>query len=148
MPSAIESYLSSLPDDRQAPVRRLHTLFLDRLPSGFEAQMAYGMIGYVVPHAVYPAGYHCKPEQPLPFMGLASQKQAISVYHMGLYADPALLAWFHGAHAAASPRKLDMGKSCIRYKKAEHIPYELLGELAERMTPQDWIACYERQLRR
>ena len=105
--------------------------------------MGYGMLGYVVPHSIYPAGYHCNPKDPLPFMGLASQKNSINLYHMGIYAEPKLYKWFTEAHAKASPKKLDMGKSCVRYKKAEDIPLKLIGELASKMTPKEWISLYE-----
>ena len=110
--------------------------------------MGYGMMGWVVPHSKYPAGYHCNPEDPLPFMSIASQKHFIAVYHMGVYANPALLKWFKAQHAKASPKKLDMGKSCIRYKKPEDIPFELIGELAAKITPDEWIATYEKVLKR
>lgn len=144
----IDQYLAELPPERQAAVGALHALILKKLPKGFEAVMNYGMIGYVVPHRLYPAGYHCDPKLPLPFMALASQKQSVNLYHMGLYADPALLAWFQAAHAKASSKKLDMGKSCIRYKKAEDMPLPLLGELTGRMTVKDWVALYEAGLKR
>lgn len=146
--SSVEQYLAELPPERQSAVRALHRQLVDRLPAGFEAQMSYGMIGYVVPHTLYPAGYHCDPKLPLPFMALASQKGSINLYHMGLYADAELMAWFQAEHARASARKLDMGKSCVRYKKPEEIPLALLGELAARMTVPQWIRLYEEQLHR
>lgn len=146
--STVAQYLDALPPERQPAMRALHALFLKHLPAGFEATMGYGMIGYVVPHRLYPPGYHCDPKLPLPFLSLASQKASINVYHMGLYADAGLLAWFQAEHAKASPKKLDMGKSCVRYKKPEDIPMALLGELAARITPQDWIRRYEAQLGR
>ena len=139
----VEEYLSELPAERQAAVRTLRDTLRAALPPGFEERMNYGMVGYVVPHSLYPAGYHCDPKLPLPFMGLASQKASVNLYHMGLYADPALLAWFTEAHATASKRKLDMGKCCVRYKKAEQIPFALLEALAARITPADWIRRYE-----
>ena len=105
--------------------------------------MGYGMMGWSVPHSIYPAGYHCNPKDPLPFMGLASQKNSINLYHMGIYANPKLLKWFQDAHAKASPKRLDMGKSCIRYKKPEDIPFDLIGELASKITVEDWINMYE-----
>lgn len=145
--STVADYLAELPPERQAPMKKLRAVLKKHLPRGFAEQMQYGMIGFVVPHSLYPAGYHCDPKQPLPFLHLASQKQSISVYHLGLYAEPALLAWFTEAHAKASPKKLDMGKSCIRYKKPEDIPYELLGELAAKMTPQQWIERYEQNVK-
>jgi hypothetical protein len=146
--ATVEQYLAELPPERQAPMRGLRDAVNARLPRGFQEVMSYGMVGWVVPHTLYPAGYHCDPKLPLPFMGMASQKQAISVYHMGIYADAALMTWFTAEHAKASPKKLDIGKSCVRYKSAEHIPFELIGELASRMTPQDWIARYERDMKR
>ncbi len=145
---AVDDYLDSLPAERQAPMRELRRRIGAALPAGFEECISYGMIGWVVPHALYPAGYHCDPKLPLPFLSLASQKASINLYHMGLYADPALLAWFQAEHAKASPRKLDMGKSCIRYKKAEDIPWVLIEQLAGRLSPADWIARYESQLKR
>lgn len=129
-------------------MRRLHELIMENLPVGFEAGVGYGMMGYVVPHSLYPAGYHCDPKQPLPFMGLASQKNNISFYHMGIYADQALLDWFVGEYPKYSKTKLDMGKSCIRFKKEEHIPFPLLAELVRKMKPEDWIRLYEANLRR
>jgi Domain of unknown function (DU1801) len=142
--TTIEEYLDSLPEDRKAAVTKLHKAIKKNMPKGFKDCMNYGMIGYVVPHSIYPAGYHCDPKLPLPFMGLASQKNFIAFYHMGIYADPKLLKWFTDAHAKASPKKLDMGKSCTRYKKPEDIPFDLLGELCTKMTVQQWIDLYEK----
>jgi hypothetical protein len=142
--TSIDIYLAELPAERQAAVAKLHKLIKKNLPRGFKDEMNYGMIGYVVPHSVYPPGYHCNPKAPLPFIGVASQKNFIAIYHMGMYADPKLLKWFTEAHAKLSSKKLDMGKSCIRYKKQEDIPYELIGELASKMTTADWVALYEK----
>jgi hypothetical protein len=146
--STPEAYLESVPEERKAVVRRLHELIMENLPQGFEAGVGYGMLGYIVPHRLYPAGYHCDPKQPLPFMGLASQKNNISFYHMGLYADQALLDWFVGEYPKYSKTKLDMGKSCIRFKKEENIPFPLLAELVRKMKPEDWIRLYEANLKR
>jgi Domain of unknown function (DU1801) len=143
-----EDYIAEMPADRQAAFKKLRATIKKNLPKGFKEVMGYGMMGYVVPHSKYPAGYHCNPKDPLPFMGMASQKNFIAVYHMGIYADPKLLKWFTAAHAKASPKKLDMGKSCIRYKKPEDIPLELIGELASKMTPDEWIAVYEKNMKR
>jgi hypothetical protein len=143
-----EKYLAEVPPDRQAAFEKLRNVIKKNLPKGFKEGMGYGMLGYSVPHSMYPAGYHCDPKQPLPFLGIASQKNFIAVYHMGIYADPSLLKWFVAAHAKASPKKLDMGKSCIRYKKPEDIPFELIGELASKMTPEQWIALYEKNVKR
>ena len=143
-----EAYLAELPPEKAEPMQRLHDTILEHLPEGFEPVMSYGMIGYVVPHALYPDGYHCKPEEPLPFMGLAAQSRHIGLYHMGIYADDDLLAWFQGEYAKQVPTKLDMGKSCIRFKNPKNIPYELVAELTRKMTPQDWIAKYESAVKR
>lgn len=144
----VDDYLAELPEDRQHIMTQLRKLIKKNLPKGFKEEMNYGMIGYVVPHSKYPAGYHCNPKDPLPFLGIASQKNHISVYHMGLYCKPDLLNWFTDAHAKASPKKLDMGKSCIRYKKGEDIPLALIGELVSKMTPDDWIRQYEQSIKR
>ena len=146
--ATVNEYVAELPPERIPAIEKLRKVIKKGLPKGFEECMNYGMIGYVVPHKIYPAGYHCDPKLPLPFMGLASQKNAISVYHMGVYADPKLLAWFTKEHAKAATKKLDMGKSCIRYKKPEDIPFELIGELCSKMTTEDWIACYEKGMKK
>ena len=138
-----EAYLAELPEDRRAVMAQLRAAVLDNLPEGFEEVMSYGMLGYVVPHSLYPDGYHCDPKLPLPFMNLAAQKRFYAVYHMGIYTDPELMDWFQAAYADRVPTKLDMGKSCIRLKNPKHIPFDLIGELAGKMTPQDWIARYE-----
>jgi uncharacterized protein YdhG (YjbR/CyaY superfamily) len=143
-----DQYLNELPEDRQEGVRKLRDVIAQNIPTGFEERMGYGMPGWDVPHSIYPSGYHCDPKQPLPFVGYASQKNNISFYHMGLYADPELLKWFVAEYPKHASRKLDMGKSCVRFKKTEHIPYELIGELMRKMTPQDWIALYEREMKK
>lgn len=127
---------------------RLREVIKKNLPKGFEEAMGYGNVGFVVPHSLYPAGYHCDPKQPLPFLGLASQKNSINLYHMGIYADKELLDWFVEEYPKHTKAKLDMGKSCIRFKKPEHIPYELIGQLAKKMKPKDWIELYETKLKR
>jgi uncharacterized protein YdhG (YjbR/CyaY superfamily) len=139
-----EDYLNELPEDRKDAINALRKVIKKHLPKGFKEEMSYGMIGYVVPHKLYPNGYHCDPKLPLPFMSIASQKNFIAVYHMGLYADEKLMKWFTDAYAKAVPGKLDMGKSCLRFKKPEQIPFDLIGELAAKMTPQDWITLYEK----
>ena len=121
----------------------LRKVILSNLPKGFKEVMGYGMLGYVVPHTLYPDGYHCDPKLPLPFINLASQKNFIAVYHMGIYSDPKLLKWFTDEFSKHSKNKLDMGKSCMRFKKPEQIPFKLIGELASKMSPQDWIDQYE-----
>ena len=143
-----DAYIAEMPEERQKAFNKLRSVIRKNIPKGFKETMGYGMMGYCVPHSLYPAGYHCNPKDPLPFLGIASQKNFIAVYHMGVYADPALLKWFVNAHAKASPKKLDMGKSCIRYKKPDDIPFELIGELASKMTPHEWIALYEKNMKR
>ena len=138
-----EAYLAELAPDRAEAMNRLRAIINAHLPDGFEEGMGYGMIGWSVPHSLYPAGYHCTPELPLPFLSLASQKNFIALYHMGMYADPELLAWFEAEYAAVVPTKLDMGKSCVRFKRVDRIPYELIGKLVAKVTPQEWIARYE-----
>lgn len=145
--ATVDAYLAELPEDRQKALNELRKVIKKNLPKGFQECMNYGMIGYVVPHSKYPAGYHCNPKDPLPFMNIASQKNSVNLYHMGIYGDPKLLKWFQEAHAKASPKKLDMGKSCVRYKNLEDIPLKLIGELASKMSPDDWIKRYESILR-
>jgi len=143
-----DDYISQIPGERQATMKKLRAVIRKNLPRGFKEGVGYGMMGWSVPHSRYPAGYHCKPEDPLPFMGIASQKNFIAVYHMGIYAIPSLHKWFVTEHSKASPKKLDMGKSCLRYKKPEDIPYDLIGELASKITPDEWIEVYEKNLKR
>jgi len=143
-----EEYIAQMPEERQVAFNKLRAAIKKNLPKGFKEEMSYGMIGYVVPHSLYPAGYHCNPKLPLPFMNIASQKNFIAVYHMGVYADPALLKWFTDAHAKASSKKLDMGKSCMRYKKPDDIPFDLIGQLASKMSTDEWIARYEKNFKR
>ncbi len=146
--TTVEAYLAELPDDRREAIEKLRKQFKKNLPKGFEECMGYGMIGYVVPHSLYPAGYHCNPKLPLPFINIASQKNFIAVYHMGIYANPQLLQWFTDAYAKQATTKLDMGKSCIRFKKPDQIPFKLFGELAAQITVQQWIDCIESVLKK
>ena len=141
--TSVAAYMQEVPEERQAVMESLRKTIKKNLPKGFQEQMNYGMIGYVVPHALYPSGYHCKPADPLPFMNIASQKNFIAIYHMGIYADAVLLKWFTDEYAKRVRGKLDMGKSCIRFKKPEQIPVDLIGELASKMTPTEWIQRYE-----
>ena len=138
-----EDYINQLPEDRIEPIKKLRAIIQKNIPKGFEETISYGMIGYVVPHTMYPKGYHCTPELPLPFMNIASQKNFIAVYHMGVYAKKELLDWFVAEYPKHCKRKLDMGKSCMRFKYMDDIPYELIGELASKMTVKDWINTYE-----
>lgn len=141
-------YVDSLPDERKSVIENIRKTILDNLPKGFEETMGYGMLGYVVPHSIYPSGYHCDPKTPLPFISVASQKNFIAFYHMGIYADESLLNWFVAEYPKHCKTKLDMGKSCIRFKKMNDIPYELLGQLVTKMSVQDWISLYEKNLKR
>jgi uncharacterized protein YdhG (YjbR/CyaY superfamily) len=146
--TTVAAYLEELPEERKAPMNQLHKVIKKNLPKGFKDTMSYGMISYVVPHTLYPAGYHCDPKQELPFMSIASQKQFIAVYHMGIYGDAKLLDWFTEAYAQLGIGKLDMGKSCIRFKNPAKIPYDLIAELSAKLTPQQWIALYEKNLKK
>jgi len=141
-------YVDALPEERKRAIKELRKIIKKNLPKGFAEVMSYGMLGYVIPHSLYPAGYHCNPEQPLPFLYIASQKNYVAVYHMGLYGDKALMKWFTGEYAKQTKAKPDMGKSCIRFKKMDDIPFKLLGELAGKITPKQWIAMYERTMKR
>ena len=138
-----QEYLDSLPEERKVPMQQLRETIAQNLPKGISEGMAYGMLGYAIPHSRYPAGYHCDPKQPLPFVSIASQKNFIALYHMGLYAMPQLLQWFQEEYPKHSKGKLDMGKSCIRFKKPEQIPFVLIGQLMQKVTPDQWIAVYE-----
>ncbi|BBH22373.1 hypothetical protein Back11_37180 [Paenibacillus baekrokdamisoli] len=137
-----EGYISQLPEDRQEAMERLRTTIKGNLPEGFEETIAYGMIGYVVPHRIYPSGYHANPKEPLPFMSIASQKNFIALYHMGIYGSPAILAWFQEEYPKHVTTKLDMGKGCIRFKKIASIPYDLIAELCRKITVEDYLKKY------
>lgn len=139
-----EQYIRELPEERATAISKLRREIKKNLPKGFKEGMGYGMIGYVVPHSLYAEGYHCDPEQPLPFMSLASQKNYISVYHMGVYGDNALGKWLVKEYEKLGIGKLDAGKCCIRFKNVDKIPYKLIGELASKITPEEWIAMYEK----
>ena len=139
----VEDYLKEVPEERKIPMNKLRQTILNNLPQGFIEEMSYGMIGYIVPHSVYPKGYHCNPKLPLPFINLASQKNFIALYHMGIYANPELLNWFVAEYPKHCTQKLDMGKSCIRFKKMDQIPFDLIAELMQKITVNEWIKCYE-----
>ena len=143
-----DEYIALLPAERKNCIQKLRQIILQNIPKGFEETINYGMIGYVIPHSSYPEGYHCDPKLPLPFINIGSQKNYVSLYHMGIYALPELLEWFVTAYPKHSKKKLDMGKSCIRFKNPDDIPFALIGELCTKMTPTDWISLYEKQLRR
>lgn len=143
-----DHYIRQLPEDRQVVLSNLRKVISENLPDGFAETMQYDMITYVVPHSRYSSGYHCDPKQALPFLSIASQKNFVAVYHMGIYSDKNLLDWFTAEFAKTSKTKLDMGKSCIRFKKPEQIPFELIGELAQKITVDKWIEIYESKFKR
>jgi uncharacterized protein YdhG (YjbR/CyaY superfamily) len=146
--ATVDEYFEGLPDERKKPMTELRKTILKNLPKGFKEGMSYGMVGYVVPHSKYPAGYHCDPKLALPFMSIASQKNFVALYHMGIYANPKLQKWFTDEYAKQVPSKLDMGKGCIRFKKPEQIPFKLIGELVSKMTPEQWIEIYEENVKK
>ena len=141
-------YMSQLSEDRKDVVQKLRQTILDHIDSKFQECMNYGMLGYVVPFTIYPDGYHCNPKLPLPFMNLASQKNFIAVYHMGVYAKKEIYDWFITEYPKHTTAKLDMGKSCIRFKKMDAIPYALIGQLAAKLSADEWIAIYESQIKK
>ena len=139
-------YISQVPEERKDTLKKLRKTIKDNLPKGFEEGIQYGMIGYYVPHSIYPDGYHCTPSEPLPFISFASQKNSVNLYHSGIYANPKLHDWFVSEYPKHCKRKLDMGKSCIRFKKMEEIPFDLIAELCTKMTVEEWIDLYETNL--
>jgi uncharacterized protein YdhG (YjbR/CyaY superfamily) len=138
-----DEYIEQLPEERKEAISKLRDIIRQNIPDGFEETMNYGMIGFVVPHSLYPPGYHVDPRLPLPFINIASQKSHIALYHSGIYTIDELHDWFTEEYAKQSKTKLNMGKSCIRFKKPEHIPYDLIAELATKITPEQWIKTYE-----
>jgi uncharacterized protein YdhG (YjbR/CyaY superfamily) len=138
-----ESYIASLPEDRREGFEKLRQVILANIPEGFAESMSYGSIGYSVPHEIYPAGYHCDAKAPLPFVNVASQKNFVAIYHMGIYAIPSLLDWFVAEYPNHCKSKLDMGKSCIRFKKMADIPFDLIATLMQKISVQKWIETYE-----
>jgi hypothetical protein len=146
--TTVEDYLLKVPSERQQYFNQLREVVLANLPAGFVEQMSYGMIGYVVPHSLYPAGYHVNPSLPLPFANIASQKNFIALHHMGIYANPTILDWFVNEYPKHCKLKLDMGKSCIRFKNPAKIPFELIAELMQKISVDDWIAIYRTNINR
>ena len=146
--NSISEYLVNIPEERKIVMQKLISTIGKNLPNGFTEQLGYGMPAWVVPHTLYPDGYHCSPELPLPFMNVASQKNFIALYHMGIYANDELMQWFVSEYPKHCSRKLDMGKSCIRFKKIEEIPFELIAELCTKMTSKNWIELYENKFKK
>ena len=143
-----EDYIAQLPEDRIAAITKLNNLIIKHMPKGLEAGMAYGMLAYYVPKSIYPNGYHCKPFPPLPFINLASQKNFIALYHSGMYAKKELYDWFVGEYPKHCKYKLDIGKSCIRFKKTDNIPYDLIEQLLGKMSINEWIDIYEKTIKK
>ena len=148
MSGQADAYFDQLPEDRKAAMNQLRATIKKNLPKGFVESFDYKMPGFSVPHSLYPEGYHCDPKIPLPFVSIASQKNFIALYHMGMYANPSLLKWFEEEFPKHSKAKLDMGKSCIRFKKPDAIPFDLIAELMTKMTPQDWIQLYKKAFKK
>lgn len=142
-----DQYIKELPADRKEAIVKLRAIIAKNLPKGFQETMSYGMIGYVVPHEIYPDGYHCDTKLPLPFINIASQKNFIALYHMGIYAIPDLLKWFKAEWTKQVSTKLDLGKGCMRFKKPEQIPYNLIGELVKKVSVKKWIETYEMNIK-
>ncbi|WP_295627587.1 DUF1801 domain-containing protein [uncultured Corynebacterium sp.] len=143
--ATVDQYLAELDDDRRPVMTALVDAIDAHLPDGFEKAMYSGMPNWVVPLETYPDGYHAAPGTPLPFLAIASQKRHIAIYHMAVYADDELLDWFLAEYEALDTgRKLDMGKSCIRFRKPEHVPVDLIAQLCEKVTPRQWIDAYEK----
>ena len=141
-------YIDQLPQERREVIEKIRAVIKQNLPQGFEEQLSYGMLGYVVPHSLYPAGYHVNPELPLPFINVASQKNFVALYHSGIYANTNLLEWFVAEYPKHSTLKLNMGKSCIRFKNLNDIPYKLIAELCTKMTTKEWITLYEKNVKK
>jgi len=146
--NTIEEYFEQIPEERKPAMNKLWQTICDNIPEGFAQDFGYNMPGFVIPHSIYPAGYHCEPKQALPFLSIASQKNFIAFYHMGIYANPKLLKWFTENYPKYSKSKLDMGKSCIRFKKIDQIPFELIGQLVSKITVSEWINTYEKNIKR
>ena len=143
----VQQYIEQLEGPRKPEFLELRTVIVENLPKGFEECIGYGMIGYVVPHSIYPAGYHCTPKLPLPFINIVMRKDIITLYHMGLYSDEKLLDWFKDEYSKFTSLKLDMGKSCVRFKKSGDIPYALIGALMQKVSVEDWVLIYEEKLK-
>ena len=144
---SIEKYIADLSQPQKDSVEEIVSVIRKYLPKGFHEQINYGMPSWVVPHSIYPEGYHCSPQLPLPFLGISSRKNFISLYHMGIYANESLMNWFINEYPNHCKYKLDMGKSCVRFKKLEDIPFKLIGELCAKMTVKEWIDIYEKEIK-
>jgi len=143
----LKSYLKAIPEERQPAFNNLRETINAAIDDKFEECLSYNMLGWVVPKSIYPEGYHCDPKLPLPFANLANQKGFIALYHSGVYADKQLHDWFVSEYPKYCNFKLDMGKSCIRFKRMDDIPYDLVGELMKRMDMAQWIDLYETKVK-
>ena len=144
----VDDYLENISENRKEYFLKLRSIIVQNLPFGFKEVINYGMPSYVVPHCLYQPGYHCDPKLPLPFVSIASQKNFIAIYHMGIYANPNLISWFIEEYPKHCKRKIDMGKSCIRLKHLEDIPFDLIGELMTKMSVDDWISLYDKNIKK
>lgn len=147
-PTTIKEYIATIPEERLSTFLKLQKTIKKHLSEGFEETLSYGMLGWVVPLKYYPEGYLCNPKLPLPFVNLANQKGFIAVYHSGMYADKNIYDWFVKEYPKHCKYKLDMGKSCVRFKKMEDIPYDLISELMSKFTVDEWIQLYENKLKK
>jgi hypothetical protein len=144
----VKEYIDAIPEERKEAFKKLWTVIKTKIPEGFEECLSYGLPTFGVPHSIYPDGYHCKPDEPLPFISLANQKNYLGFYHSGMYVDEELSNWFKEKYTALNIGKLDMGKSCVRLKKIDKIPYDLIGELCTKISVQEWIKIYESKMKR
>jgi uncharacterized protein YdhG (YjbR/CyaY superfamily) len=145
--SQVNEYIASVPEDKQTHFVQLRNVIVQNLPSGFDECISYGTIGYVVPHSMYPKGYHCNTALPLPLINIAAKKNFIVLHHIGLYMHPPLLDWFMGEYPKYTASKLDMGKGCVRFKKTNEIPYELIALLVQKLSVNDWVTLYEKNIK-
>lgn len=140
---SLKDFTDQLPAERAEATKQLQAIFSKNLPKGFEEKASAKALEYVVPHSLYPEGYHCNPKQALPFISIMNQKNALTLHHLGFYGSQELTDWFAAEYAKVMPTKLDMGKGCVRFKKMDQIPYDLIKTLAKKISPEDWIAIYE-----
>jgi hypothetical protein len=144
--STVEEYIAAIPENRRSIIVKLRNIILSNLSEGYAEEISSGMINYVIPLSRYPKGYHVKKNEPLPFIALASQKHYIALYHMGLYSNKDLKEWFINEYANHVKTKLDMGKVCIRFKNLDHVPYNLIAQLCQKMTVDEYIDLYDRMM--
>ncbi len=146
--TTVEQYLIELPEERKLPMNTLRDIIKYNIPEGFEEVMSYGMIGYVVPHSIYPNGYHCNPKLPLPYINIGSKKNFIILHHLGIYGSKEISNWFVAEYPKYAKHKLDIGKGCVRFKKINEIPFLLIEELIKKISLKKYIAQYEANIKR